>query len=77
MTNAERATHGESRIVDLDGPVHYVDFGGLGTGPAVVLVHGLGGSHLYWDLLAPLLTDHARVWALVLPGFGRSEPGGR
>jgi pimeloyl-ACP methyl ester carboxylesterase len=77
VTNAERATDGESRIVDLDGPVHYVDFGGLQTGPAVVLVHGLGGSHLNWDLLAPLLTDHARVWALDLPGFGRSEPGGR
>jgi pimeloyl-ACP methyl ester carboxylesterase len=77
VTNAERATDGESRIVDLDGPVHYVDFGGLETGPAVVLVHGLGGSHLNWDLLAPLLTDHARVWALDLPGFGRSEPGGR
>ena len=77
VTNAERATHGESRIVDLDGPVHYVDFGGLETGPAVVLVHGLGGSHLNWDLLAPLLTDHARLWALDLPGFGRSEPGGR
>ena len=55
VTNAERATDGESRIVDLDGPVHYVDFGGLETGPAVVLVHGLGGSHLNWDLLAPLL----------------------
>ncbi|SEP18145.1 Pimeloyl-ACP methyl ester carboxylesterase [Trujillonella endophytica] len=63
--------------VDLDGPVHYVDFGGADGGPAVVLVHGLGGSHLNWDLLAPLLTPHARVLALDLPGFGRSEPAGR
>jgi pimeloyl-ACP methyl ester carboxylesterase len=77
VTNAERSTNGESRVVDLDGPVHYVDFGGPDTGPAVVLVHGLGGSHLNWDLLAPRLTGHARVWALDLPGFGRSEPGGR
>jgi pimeloyl-ACP methyl ester carboxylesterase len=77
MTDAERATHGQSRVVDLGGPVHYVDFGGPETGPAVVLVHGLGGSHLNWDLFAPLLTPHARVWALDLPGFGRSEPGGR
>src|SRR3954453_13342756 len=74
MTDAERATNGESRVVDLDGPVHYVDFGGPASGPAVVLVHGLGGSHLNWDLLAPLLTEHARVWALDLPGFGLSEP---
>jgi pimeloyl-ACP methyl ester carboxylesterase len=77
MTDAERATNGESRVVDLGGPVHYVDFGGPATGPAVVLVHGLGGSHLNWDLFAPLLTPHARVWALDLPGFGRSEPGSR
>lgn len=74
MTDAERATTGESRTVDLDGPVHYVDFGGPEGGPAVVLVHGLGGSHLNWDLLAPLLTPHARVLALDLPGFGLSEP---
>jgi pimeloyl-ACP methyl ester carboxylesterase len=68
---------GESRTVQLGGLVHYVDFGGADDGPAVVLVHGLGGSHLNWDLFAPLLTPHARVWALDLPGFGRSEPGGR
>lgn len=74
VTDAERATNGESRTVDLDGPVHYVDFGGPEDGPAVVLVHGLGGSHLNWDLLAPLLTPHARVLALDLPGFGLSEP---
>ncbi|MGY1636052.1 alpha/beta fold hydrolase [Geodermatophilus sp. SYSU D00742] len=68
---------GRSLIADLGGPVHYIDFGGRADGPTVVLVHGLGGSHLNWDLLAPLLTPHARVYALDLPGFGRSEPGGR
>jgi pimeloyl-ACP methyl ester carboxylesterase len=68
---------GQSRIADFDGPVHYVDFGGRDDGPRVVLVHGLGGSHLNWDLFAPLLTPHARVLALDLPGFGRSEPGER
>jgi pimeloyl-ACP methyl ester carboxylesterase len=77
VSEAQRATNGESWVVDLDGPVHYVDFGGPETGPAVVLVHGLGGSHLNWDLFAPLLNGHARLWALDLPGFGRSEPGGR
>jgi pimeloyl-ACP methyl ester carboxylesterase len=72
-----RIAPGQSRTVQLGGPVHYVDFGGRDDGPAVVLVHGLGGSHLNWDLFAPLLTPHARVWAIDLPGFGRSEPGGR
>ena len=69
--------YGESRTVDLGGPVHYVDFGGPEGAPTVVLVHGLGGSHLNWDLFAPLLREHARVLALDLPGFGRSEPGER
>jgi pimeloyl-ACP methyl ester carboxylesterase len=69
--------YGTSRTVDLGGPVHYVDFGGPGGAPTVVLVHGLGGSHLNWDLFAPLIRDRARVLALDLPGFGRSEPGGR
>ena len=71
---------GESRTADLGGPVHWVDYGGTDDGaggPPLVLVHGLGGSHLNWDLLAPHLTPHARVVALDLPGFGRSEPGDR
>lgn len=72
-----RVAPGESRTVDLGGSVHYVDFGGPQDAPGVVLVHGLGGSHLNWDLFAPLLSLHARVWAVDLPGFGRSEPDGR
>ena len=68
---------GDSRTVDLGGPVHLVDHGGRPDGPTVVLVHGLGGSHLNWDLFAPLLTPHGRVLSLDLPGFGRSEPGMR
>ena len=83
MTETRRAgagqpgTVGQSRTVDLGGPVHMVDYGGRADGPTVVLVHGLGGSHLNWDLFAPLLTPHARVLSLDLPGFGRSEPGDR
>jgi pimeloyl-ACP methyl ester carboxylesterase len=77
MTEATQGTFGQSRTVNLDGSVHYVDFGGPEGAPTVVLVHGLGGSHLNWDLFAPLLAPHARVLAVDLPGFGRSEPGDR
>ncbi len=56
--------------------LHHVDFGGT-DGPDIVLVHGLGGSHLNWDLLAPLLAAHGHVVALDLPGFGLSTPTGR
>ncbi len=73
----QREQDGQSRTVDLGGPVHYVDFGGPEEAPTVVLVHGLGGSHLNWDLFAPLLREHARILAVDLPGFGLSEPGHR
>ncbi|GAB4050470.1 alpha/beta fold hydrolase [Catellatospora paridis] len=62
----------KSAYVDLGGPVHYVDFGGRPDTPPVVLVHGLGGSHLNWTRIAPLLTPYARVTALDLAGFGRT-----
>jgi pimeloyl-ACP methyl ester carboxylesterase len=74
---SEAEVPGRSATAELGGPVHHVDYGGNPDGPVVVLVHGLGGSHLNWDLLAPHLTGSARVRALDLPGFGRSEPGGR
>jgi len=70
---------GTSRYADLDGPVHYVDFGGPddADAPTVVLVHGLGGSHLNWCLLAPHLKEHAHVVAVDLAGFGLTHPEGR
>jgi pimeloyl-ACP methyl ester carboxylesterase len=68
---------GTSHYADLDGPVHWVDFGGPEDGPRVVLVHGLGGSHLNWALLAPLLAERARVVAVDLAGHGLTHPEGR
>lgn len=62
----------QSRMVDLGGPVHVVDFGG--TGPTMVLVHGLGGSTQNWLAVGPALAKRARVLALDLAGFGRTPP---
>jgi pimeloyl-ACP methyl ester carboxylesterase len=66
-----------SQWADLDGPVHWVDFGGLDEGPLLVCVHGLGGSHVNWLALAPLLTPTCRVVALDLAGFGYTPGHGR
>src|SRR5215207_6655391 len=66
-----------SRWLDLDGPVHYLDYGGPEDGPVVVCVHGLGGSAVNWSALAPLLTDRCRVYAIDLPGHGRTWAYGR
>ena len=62
---------------DLDGPVHYVDFGGPADGPLVVCVHGLGGSHANWLAIAPQLARTHRVLALDLGGFGLTRGGAR
>jgi pimeloyl-ACP methyl ester carboxylesterase len=59
----------------LGGPVHYVDHGG--RGPAMVLVHGLGGSTLNWLEAAPGLCARNHVLALDLIGFGLTPPAGR
>lgn len=64
-----------SQTVDLGGPVHYVEFGG--EGPPLVLVHGLGGSHVNWAGVGARLTTHGRVLALDLAGFGRTPLAGR
>jgi pimeloyl-ACP methyl ester carboxylesterase len=62
-------------MVDLDGLVHVADFGG--EGPSIVLVHGLGGSHVNWLSSGTLLARTARVVALDLVAFGRTPPEGR
>jgi len=47
-----------------------------GEGPALVCVHGAGGSHLNWPSEIRRLPG-ARVYALDLPGHGRSAGSGR
>lgn len=64
-----------STTLDVDGPINVADFGGHGQ--VVLLVHGLGGSHLNWLAVAPRLAERHRVYALDLPGFGRSPLAGR
>jgi pimeloyl-ACP methyl ester carboxylesterase len=66
-----------SRFVDLDGPVHYLDFGGPADGPMIVCVHGLGGSHINWVAIGPQLSQTCRVLAVDLAGHGRTPTAGR
>ncbi len=76
--NGNGPTHRpESRWADLDGPVHYLDFGGPADGPLLVCVHGLGGSALNWAAVAPALAETCRVVALDLAGFGHTLGGSR
>jgi pimeloyl-ACP methyl ester carboxylesterase len=52
------------------GWVAYRDFGG--QGPAVLLVHGLGGNLAHWGRVAPLLQERYRLIAIDLPSHGAS-----
>ena len=65
-----------SRWADLDGPVHYLDFGGPTSGPTVVCIHGLAGSAVNWSAIAPLLTGTCRMLAVDLPGHGLTRSQG-
>lgn len=59
------------QVREVDGErIHYID---EGSGPAIVLIHGFGGSTFSWrHVVTPLAATH-RVVALDLPGFGFSE----
>jgi pimeloyl-ACP methyl ester carboxylesterase len=58
-----------------DGWTHWIEFGSRTEGPPLVLVHGLGGSHLNWVLVGPQLAASRRVLAPDLRGFGLTPPG--
>jgi pimeloyl-ACP methyl ester carboxylesterase len=58
------------KTADLDGPVHYIDFGG--EGQPLLMVHGLGGSALNWAAVGPELSKHYHAVAIDLAGFGQT-----
>lgn len=45
-----------------------------GSGPPLVLLHGLGHRRQAWDAVLDLLTPHRDVIAVDLPGHGASPP---
>ena len=51
--------------------IHYVQSGT--TGPDLVLIHGFGASTDHWRKNIEVLSQHYRVWAIDLLGFGRSQ----
>ncbi|HSC02669.1 MAG TPA: alpha/beta hydrolase [Solirubrobacteraceae bacterium] len=51
--------------------LHLLDFGG--TGPVILLLHGILGHSWMWHEVAPRLTDLGRVLALDSRGYGDSQ----
>jgi pimeloyl-ACP methyl ester carboxylesterase len=58
------------KTADVDGPVHYLDFGG--SGKPLLMVHGLGGNALNWMSVGPVLAKDYHPYALDLAGFGQT-----
>jgi len=61
--------------MDINGPVHVERFGR--RGPAMVLLHGLGSSHVHWLAVTRSLALNHQLFLPDLPGFGRSPLVGR
>jgi len=63
----------ESKTVSLHG--RNVAYAAAGSGPVLLLIHGMAGNFENWrDVIAPLARQHT-VIAPDLPGHGASEPG--
>ena len=58
------------KTADVDGPVHYIEFGS--QGPPLLMVHGLGGNALNWMAVGPAIEQSYHVFALDLAGFGQT-----
>ena len=50
-----------------------IEYSESGSGPALVLVHGITENRHAWDPIIPALDEHWRVVALDLRGHGESE----
>ena len=73
LTDAKRGIPGfEERSLDRAGS--RIRYFAAGSGPPLILVHGLGGAAPNWRLLAPALAESHRVVVPELPGHGRSAP---
>ncbi|MGB3716081.1 MAG: alpha/beta hydrolase [Candidatus Promineifilaceae bacterium] len=72
--SAEAVAPGSGRFLTVDGvKTHVQDFGPR-NGPAVVFIHGFGGSTYSWRETLPVLASAGyRAIALDLKGFGLSD----
>lgn len=69
-TTSEERSRFRLRHVELHG--HRVGYRMAGTGPAIVLVHGLTGSSTTWREVMPVLAERFTVVAPDLLGHGES-----
>ena len=69
---AQLALHFSQRLLELAGARQA--FRECGSGPAIVLLHGIGSGSASWLAVAQELGRNARVIAWDAPGYGDSTP---
>jgi pimeloyl-ACP methyl ester carboxylesterase len=62
-----------TRVHRFAAPGGAIAFTRTGSGPPLLLVHGLGGTRSTWDGVLPLLARSFTVIAVDLPGHGESD----
>ncbi len=68
----DKYCNADSKFMDIDGlNVHYKD---QGSGPVLLLMHGVVSSLFTWDGWYDELKDNFRIIRLDLPGFGITGP---
>ena len=66
----------KARVVTIEGRRTVVAEAGVVSDPALILIHGFGGSTFGWrHVVEPLAASGWHVVALDLPGFGLAEKG--
>ena len=70
MNSLQSSTQVRLETISLHG--HEVAYLHGGSGPALVLIHGMAGSAATWEPAMDLLAQHFTVIAPDLPGHGRS-----
>ena len=70
LTQAAAPAQGAKEVMVFGQKIHYVE---AGSGPVVVLLHGLGGNSTNWAFNIPALAQKYRVIVPDQIGFGRSD----
>ncbi len=71
MTSSIEQREIELRHIEIHG--HRVGYRQAGSGPVIVLIHGMAGSSSTWRSVMPTLAEHFTVVAPDLVGHGASE----
>lgn len=71
---SDMSSHTEGFVTANGKQLQYLDWGG--SGPTLILIHGLGDNPHIFDDLAPAFSDRFHVIAYARRGHGRSDVGG-